>query len=52
MVEKLAVQEWNVELRKRLQGAHAGDIYLVFVDKNGRQHYTLSLFCTYVERKN
>lgn len=42
IVEKLSVQDWTVELRKRMQGAHAGDIYLVFVEKNGRQHYTLT----------
>ena len=32
-----------MELRKRLKGKHAGDIYYVYVDPQGRQYYTLPL---------
>lgn len=43
IAEKLVMQDWTVELRRRLQGAHEGDIYLVFMDRAGRKHYTMLL---------
>ena len=35
------MQDWTVEFRRRQKGQHEGDIYCVFVDKDGRQHYTV-----------
>lgn len=44
--EKLTMQDWSVEIRKRMQGKHAGDIYCVFIDGKGNPYYTLIHACT------
>lgn len=45
VANKLAMQDWTVELRQRMQGAHQGDVYAVFVDSKGQQYYTKTLAC-------
>ena len=45
VAERLTVQDWTVEIRQRLEGKQKGSRSYVFIDKNGKPHYTQTLAC-------
>lgn len=52
LIEKLVVQDWKVEIRERLEGAHKGDLYNVFVDADNKPFYTLKHGCNEPESES